>query len=192
MDKPCVVVLLQNAWSTLYTWLECGLQPPDDHDWVWDRKGWLGAFERSRSGRRWSLTVDEDERWGSGVDATICNIPTWFDNTTPMIANRSSGVHRPDFDYMRRLLGGELLLKNKPGVVVACGKQAAVAVLKVWDGSLVTMPHPACRVLTNDAMIVARSVIRDAVQNFADNPNRVVRRQIVQQRGRVEYHPLEA
>jgi hypothetical protein len=41
-------------------------------------------------------------------------------------------------------------------------------------------------------MIVARSVIRDAVQDFADNPNRVVRRQIVQQRGRVEYHPLEA
>ncbi len=192
MRESTIVVFLQNAWSDLYTWLECGIEPTNDHRWIWDRQGWLAAFQRSRSGRRWASAIDPVERWGSGVEAKICGYPVWFDNTTPMIASKSSGKYPPNLDYMKRLLDGELLFKGNPLLVVACGTQATAAAKEVWSGSMIAMPHPANRVLTNDAMLCAGAAIAETALSLQASPQGTLRRRVVQERGAVRVQLLEA
>jgi hypothetical protein len=147
-EQRLALVLLQNAWSTYYQWVDSGWPVPArlDPDRVWRRGAWLAAFHHSRSGRRWRTILEP----------ALPDIRFHFDNTTPRVAGESAGAHPPDRDYVGALLAGGGHLGRAPDLVVACGKQAARAAQSAWGGQLLVLPHPAHRVLTDALMYQAR------------------------------------
>jgi hypothetical protein len=112
------VLFLQNAWSPVYAGHE------------WPRDSWLRALERSRSGQRLRILIDDFE---------IC------ENTTPVVGNTPSSQIAPNEAYILAVLS-----RRTPGIVIACGKQAESALSALWDGALLIVPHPAHRLLTDN------------------------------------------
>jgi hypothetical protein len=96
---------------------------------TWLRPPWLRTLERSRSGQRLKILVD---------DLSVC------ENTTPIVGATSSSVVAPDSMHIR-----EVLATWRPDVVIACGRQAELALLDIWSGPLLAIPHPAHRLVTN-------------------------------------------
>jgi hypothetical protein len=127
MNKQHLVVFLQNAWSEIYA------------GGTWPRPSWLRALERSRSGQRLKILVD---------DLSVC------ENTTPIVGATPDSVVPPDREHIRTILTA-----RKPNVVVACGRQAELALLNIWSGSLLAIPHPAHRLVTNALYQQARSTL---------------------------------
>jgi len=121
------LVFLQNAWSPLYAGN------------AWPRPSWLRALERSRSGQRLKLLID---------DFDVC------ENTTPKVSAVSSGIEVPDADHIKAIIAA-----RQPKVIIACGKQAEKALSELWDGALLCVPHPANRVLTNQLYVEARTLL---------------------------------
>lgn len=105
---------------------------------TWPRRSWLRALELSRSGQRLKLLIDDYD----------C-----VENTTPIVGPTAASVVPPDLDYVR-----EILEARRPTVVIACGKQAEEALGQIWGGGLVVVPHPACRILTNELYAQARKL----------------------------------
>lgn len=89
-------------------------------------------------------------------------------NTTPAIGVGSSSKLPPDPGYARRKIS-----EIAPDVLVACGKQAEELAKDIWQGPLLIVPHPACRVLTNALYLQARRFLR---QRFS---RRIAFRQLV-------------
>lgn len=106
---------------------------------TWPRRSWLLALRLSRSGQRLKLLID---------DLDIC------ENTTPIVGATSSSVVPPDETHI-----AEILQRRSPDVVIACGKQAEQALLKLWQGSLLAIPHPAHRLLTDDLYLKAKALL---------------------------------
>lgn len=127
MKKQRLVIFLQNAWSAAYA------------GGTWPRPSWLRALERSRSGRRLKILVD---------DLSVC------ENTTPIVGATPDSVVPPDREHIRAVLAA-----RKPDVVVACGRQAELALLDIWNGPLLAIPHPAHRLVTNALYQQARLML---------------------------------
>lgn len=121
MNRDTVVGFLQNAWSPFYA------------GGPWPRDSWLRALGRSRSGRRLAFL------------AGLCpSVDFWWDNTTPVVGERPSSVVPPDPEHIRSVLAA-----RAPAAVVCFGRQAELAVLPLWAGPAVILPHPAHRLVTN-------------------------------------------
>lgn len=110
----------------------------------WPRKSWLRALEASRSGQRLRNMID---------DYDLC------EETTEAVSATSDGVEPPDFEHIKRVLE-----TRKPEIVVACGKQAEKSLMKLWEGKLLAVPHPASRLLTNELYKEARRFIEEGFE----------------------------
>lgn len=106
---------------------------------IWPRRSWLRALEKSRSGQRLKHMID---------DLDLC------EETTPVVTPTSSGIAPPDFEHIQ-----EILDRRKPEIIITCGMQAENALLSVWDGNLIAVPHPAHRMVTNALYLQARNMI---------------------------------
>lgn len=123
--------ILQNAWSPLYA------------GGTWPRDSWLKALWRSRSGQR--LKVFKD----------IFHDKIWWDNTTPIVGETPDSVIKPDINHLYSLFN-----IYKPKVVITFGIQAEKIVQSLifqesWDSNHLILPHPACRVVTNECYLEA-------------------------------------
>jgi hypothetical protein len=125
------VVLLQNAWSREYAGRE------------WPRESWLRALHRSRTGRRLRVVFPDPNDPG-----------VYYENTTPMVADDPDGVCEPDLGHVL-----DVLERRRPEFVLACGAQAKSVATRLWPGRLITTPHPAHRLVTNDLFALCRGMI---------------------------------
>lgn len=110
----------------------------------WPRESWLRALARSRSGKRLSVMID---------DFDICV------NTTPIVGSSPDSVEAPDEDYIIRKL-----FAAKPEIVIACGRQAEAALVELWDGPLLAVPHPAHRLVTDKLYRRARRLLANGFE----------------------------
>lgn len=142
-----VLILLQNAWSPFYA------------GGIWPRESWLRALWRSRTGQRVQRLIER-----------CPGVSFWIDETTPIVGATSGSVVPPDYCYLQTILA-----TVQPGLIVACGNQAAdaIAVLRrraVTAVPLVILPHPAYR-LTRNATYDAAAPL---VAAYANGSARVV------------------
>lgn len=72
------------------------------------------------------------------------DIDIWYDNTTPIVGAKSSSIVKPNTQHIQKILA-----EQNPDLVILFGKQAKEAVLNMWAGNVLILPHPANRVLTN-------------------------------------------
>lgn len=115
----------------------------------WPRRSWLRALRDSRSGTRLRILVPN---------------PAWCHNTTPVVSEKPSGRPPADRDHIRGILRDRM-----PGIVIACGRQAEMALVGAlgsmgWDGSsvgLIAVPHPAARLVTNALYQQARAELAE-------------------------------
>jgi len=129
-----MIVFLQNAWSPVYAGRE------------WPRDSWLRALERSRSGQRLRVMID---------DFSVCENITRAVGARPHIAMPADDTHV-----------NQLLQMKRPRIVVACGKLAEMCLLRLWQGPLLVVPHPAHRLLTDELYRQAKEYLRR--EDFAD------------------------
>lgn len=122
-----MVVFLQNAWSPVFA----------GHKWP--RKSWLRALQKSRTGIRLRVMID---------DLDLC------EETTEEVAAEPSGICPPDIAHIQRVLNA-----RQPQIVVACGKQAENIVGQLWRGPLLVVPHPAHRLVTDALFREARRLL---------------------------------
>lgn len=127
-----IVVFLQNAWSPFWAGK------------VWPRESWLRALEKSRSGQRLRVMID---------DLEVC------EETTPIVTLTSNGKPKPDFEHI-----SEILIRREPKIIVACGKQAEIALLKYKPPRFLSVPHPAHRTLTNELYHQARVLLNEGFE----------------------------
>lgn len=111
----------------------------------WPRESWLRALQRSRSGQRLATLVGTN--W------------EWCDNITPEVGDNPDSVLPADAAHIQSVLSA-----RKPDVVIACGRHAERALLKLWHGPMVCVPHPAHRLLTNLCYAMANDIIADGFQ----------------------------
>ncbi len=144
-----LLCLLQNAWSGFY--VRVGLPGEDSDsfkDRVWCRDDWIDATWSCPSGQRLMRILD-------GIhDDSI-----WLDNTTLAVADKASGVKPPDLDHITNVIADRGITS-----VVACGKQASEVIDKVWDGSVVKIPHPAHRKFSKEAVGACNELIKTMIQ----------------------------
>lgn len=126
-DQECsTLVVLQNAWAK---------DPPR---WDWSYEDWVTFLMWSKTGKRLSLMLGEDMR---GVV---------FTNTTPFICV-GNGTIKPMDGYVRKQIE-----RFAPDLVIACGLQAYGQVKSLSCDSVLEIPHPAARFLTdNDPVFYA-------------------------------------
>jgi len=75
-------------------------------------------------------------------------------NTTPEVSSNPEGICPPDMGHIKSILN------ENPDVVVACGRQAEEALRVAWQGPMIAVPHPACRVVTTDVFLKANAMLR--------------------------------
>lgn len=105
----------------------------------WPRASWLAALAGSRSGRRLRLLIPDPDR---------------CENTTPIVGATPGSKVPPDPEHITNVLE-----RRRPRVVVACGRQAEAALVRLWEGPLLVVPHPAARVLTDALYRQARRML---------------------------------
>lgn len=122
------LIVLQNAW-----------RPKGRGKWAYD--SWITALERSRAGQRLRTMLD----WICDRGMPWASATTFYlTNSTPEIGDNPDSKLPPDLGHLR-----EEIQIYKPDVIVPCGTQACKAVLEIWEGSVLCVPHPAYRLLTN-------------------------------------------
>jgi hypothetical protein len=154
-----VLILMQNPWSGWYEKLQ-GYdeeEPISARHKVWAREDWLQATRKSKSGRTLLQLFPEvpcDDQYGPRWPPP----GVWVDDATLKVTATPRGSEPADLDYVRRLIAAK-----RPRVVLACGKSAEGACLKLWGGALVAMPHPAYRGLNPATVAAAREGVRAAL-----------------------------
>ncbi len=149
-----VLVVLQNAWA---------YQPERvARNGEWPYESWVWALQYSRTGQRLCRIFDTQDKWDS---AHFCN-------TTPMVGDCSGSKLPPNAEYV---LGK--IEKVRPRLVVACGKQAEALLTKEWSGPLLCIPHPTCRIVTNQLLFDAKDLVESGWKG---------RMKLIQRRGAVE------
>jgi hypothetical protein len=114
---------------------------------AWPRASWLRALERSRSGQRLKLlTANLDE----------------CEEVTPRVSATPDGIEPVEKWYVR-----EILAQREPRLVIACGRHAEAALIRLWEGPLLAVPHLAARVLTDVLYIFARSLFDTCTERLA-------------------------
>jgi len=122
----------------------------------------MAALHRSRSGQR--LRV---------LQAFAPEAAWHFDNTTPECGDSPDSVIPPDFGHIQNVLTA-----TKPDVVIACGRQAKAALLKLELPKLLIVPHPAHRLLTNALYRKAGQIVRLGFHGICE---------LRQRKGRVQF-----
>lgn len=132
-----VIVFLQNAWAK---------DVRSARAMEANRRLWLWATATSRSGCRLKVML-----------GAKCFENDWFrfENTTPICGVGPDSKLPVNDEHI-----SELLAKHDPSFVIACGLQAEHAVKRLWSGSLLCVPHPAARLLTDKLLHKARRVLR--------------------------------
>lgn len=125
-----LVVLLQNAWSTLWT---------ED----WHRPSWLRALRACHTGKRLNRLLGHD--WSD----------IHVDNTTSKVGDDPSSKLPPEPEYVLRMLA-----EHDPQAVVACGEQARDVAVQLWRGKILAIPHPAYKMLTNKLLDEGNRLLR--------------------------------
>lgn len=128
----------------------------------WPRHSWLCALSRSRSGVRLRHLIPYLD---------VC------ENTTPIVGADPSSIIPPDEAHIR-----SILTRRRPAYVVTCGRQAEKTLLELWHGPMVALPHPACRIVTNELFRYAGNNLDQLA------PRRVAVRQL---RGKFKIEPLK-
>lgn len=127
------LVFLQNAWAYY----------EQDKPWTYDI--WLFLLAMSRSGKR----------LGSIFNDIYDHNHVLFTNTTPIIGVGSSSIKlKPNIDYIN-----EQIKRSTPTNIITCGTQAEKALKSIWTGNILSIPHPACRVVTNNLYKEAKEYI---------------------------------
>jgi hypothetical protein len=144
-----ILVVLQNAWlkkrssyDRIRTLAEKFGDNPDE---AW-RRTWRTLLSWSPTGKRLKLLLDEDCHEREDIEFT--------ESTDEIIFGSSSKAAKPNPAFVK----GELE-KHKPKLVVCCGVQAELTVAPLWAGSLLAVPHPTHRVLTNQLYQQGRVMI---------------------------------
>lgn len=106
---------------------------------VWPRRSWLRALAQSPAGRRLRILTDD----------LAC-----VHNVAPLCGLSPSSVMPAEDKHVIAILES-----CTPRVVVACGKHAQAALVRLWDGPLLLVPHPTHRVLTNELYRRVRAVL---------------------------------
>lgn len=106
----------------------------------WPRDSWIRALRLSRSGLRLKHLID---------DFNIC------ENTTPEVGADPSSKLPPNDPYIK-----DILQRRNPQLVITCGRQAETALVKLWDGPLLSVPHPAHRLVTNSLYTEGKHLIK--------------------------------
>lgn len=118
------LILLQNAWSPMYSGT------------FWPRKSWLRALHKSRTGIRLKVLTEVAKE-----------VTFDYNNTTPEVSSHPDGVCLPDAEHMKQIMFYD---NFRPDLVIACGRQAAMAMELVdWKKPLLIVPHPAYRLVTD-------------------------------------------
>jgi hypothetical protein len=86
-------------------------------------------FAGCRTGRRLRVAFGPE----------TCKRILW-EEASPEISGDPRKVCRPDHDHIRRVL-----LFHRPDIVLAFGHLASAALAGLWDGPLISAPHPAAR-----------------------------------------------
>jgi len=128
---------------------------------VWPRKSWLCALAKSRSGQRLTNLID---------DFDLC------ENTTLHVGSTASSIIEPDENHII-----SVLQERKPDIIIACGIQATKALTLVWNGPLISVPHPAHRLVTNALYHEARAYIETGAfgrVRFRQMKGKIIREEI--------------
>lgn len=125
---------------------------------LWPEASWLRALRRSPTGRRLDFMIE-----GKWMDFD-------FNNTTPEVAPDPRTVLPWNVQHMERIIA------DRP-YIIACGTPAYEALVQVWSGAMLAIPHPAYRLLTNNLLVEAR--------RFIINP--LGRNRLHQRKGHVEW-----
>lgn len=72
-------------------------------------------------------------------------------------------------------------VEHRVDAVLACGRIAEQAATISWDGPLLAIPHPACRVLTNSLLDVSRAILEAGHGRIA----------VRQRQGYIDFEQLE-
>jgi hypothetical protein len=102
---------------------------------------WLKEMETSRVGQRLAQ-VFQDVRAARYV------------NTTPLLGCGPDAKLPVCPAHLRRAFN-----RVRPQIVLACGAEAEKAALELWRGDIVSIPHPAHRLLTNELLADAAQII---------------------------------
>lgn len=130
-----LMVLLQNGWSRFYRRIGRPGEPPTRMvERIWDREDWIDATWSCLTGRRLQVIL-----------AGVPEDQIWLDDTTLEIADKASGVKPPDLNHVASVIKDQGIT-----MVLACGKQAAGVIDKVWSGPVIKIPHPAVRGMTTE------------------------------------------
>jgi len=127
-----VVVFLQNPWSPVWAGKE------------WPRESWLQALQKSRSGQRLRVMERHLKK----------DIEVWYDNTSLVVGKTADSIFPPNLVHIENVIQ-----EQRPDLVVACGKQAENALLGIFPRSLLIVPHPAHRLVTNSLYELAATWI---------------------------------
>ena len=131
MSKPTILVVLQNPYARGK--LRKGQK--------YNPSTWRKEYLSSRTGVRLRSVLPDD--WA-----------VHFTNSNPTVGARASSRLEPDLTHISKRLW-----KVNPDIVLACGVPSQRACAQIYDGPLIGMPHPACRVVTNALLEVVRMKI---------------------------------
>ncbi len=135
-----ILLFLQNAYMNKPTY---GRTIPYDV--------WYYLFKNCHSGRRTSKIFGNVNNMN-----ILCKEGRLkFCNTTSTWGLGSNSRLAVDIEYVKNQLN-----TVNPDLVIACGKQAEECLLETWNKSLIIMPHPASRTLTNKLLDDVRDFIK--------------------------------
>jgi len=103
---------------------------------------WKSELARSLTGRKLARGIPEGA-WRVS-----------YTNASPILGAGPSSKPPACHSHLKRAVR-----RAKPDIVLAGGLVAERACVEVWSGPLLAIPHPACRVLTNDALDQCRQIL---------------------------------
>jgi hypothetical protein len=103
---------------------------------------WLQEFHSSRTGVRLNVVTED-----------LANLH--YTNASPKIGCGPKSILPACKTHLRRAIK-----RVSPRIVLSCGAIAEQAVIEIWTGDLIVMPHLACRMLTNNLLKQVRQLLR--------------------------------
>lgn len=78
-----------------------------------------------------------------------------YTNANPKVGDNPKSVLEPDLRHLKKRFR-----EVRPDILLACGRLPQRACMETWDGPMIGIPHPACRVLTNSLLDHAHDRLR--------------------------------
>ncbi len=109
-------------------------------------KTWRKEFEASRSGVRLQLALPSKEQFE--------HLDVRYINANPKLGPDPDAAFPADKSHIIHALK-----RLTPDFVLACGQIAEGAMVELWPGHLVAIPHPAHRLLTDELLKMCKNII---------------------------------